>query len=119
MIAALLRECEAAVREDGAEAVALGCTCMAPVGPLLAERCSVPVIESSRAALRAAISAAQAPASPAAHASGFLPASRARNPRLVPAIVSAWQLGARDPAGHAADASAAECSVCLTEDDLR
>lgn len=115
MIAALLRECEAAVREDGAEAIALGCTCMAPVGPLLAERCSVPVIESSRAGLRAAIAAARAGS----------PAARARNPRLVPAIVSAWQLGARDAAGHATDAAdaadgdAAACSVCLTEDDLR
>lgn len=112
MIAALLRECEAAVREDGAEAIALGCTCMAPVGPLLAARCSVPVIESSRAGLRAAVAAARAGS----------PAARARNPRLVPSIVSAWQLGAEDAAGRATDADgaeAAECSVCLTEDDLR
>ncbi len=106
VVAALLRECEAAVREDGAEAIALGCTCMAPVGPLLAARCSVPVIESSRAGLRAAIAAA-ATTAPAG------PGGRTRNPRLVPAIVSAWQRGAP------ADADAAECSVCLTEDDLQ
>jgi allantoin racemase len=114
MVAALLRECEAAVREDGAEAIALGCTCMAPVGPLLAGRCSVPVIESSRAGLRAAIGAAQSGARAETRATAAAPA-RARNARLVPAIVSAWQLGGPGVAG----ASEADCAVCLTEADLR
>jgi allantoin racemase len=34
-----------AVEEDGAESVILGCTCMSGAAPLLAERCSVPVID--------------------------------------------------------------------------
>ena len=116
IVAALLRECEAAAREDGAGAIVLGCTCMAPVGPLLAARCSVPVIESSRAGLRAAVAAARAAAQGAEQPAGAGPAAaaRARNPRLVPAIVSAWQLGERD-----AVADDASCAVCITGDELR
>ena len=37
-----------AVAEDGADTIMLGCTCMAPVGPDIAERVSVPVFESMR-----------------------------------------------------------------------
>lgn len=106
IIAALLRECEAAVREDGAAAIALGCTCMAPVGPLLEGRCSVPVIEASRAGMHAALAAA---AARAAGAGEPVPA-RARNTRLVPAIVSAWQ---GTDTGAGAEPAPAECPVCI------
>ena len=37
-----------AVAEDGADTIMLGCTCMAPVSPDIAERVSVPVFESMR-----------------------------------------------------------------------
>ena len=37
-----------AVSEDGADTIMLGCTCMAPVGPDIAARVSVPVFESMR-----------------------------------------------------------------------
>lgn len=44
----ILRAIEAAVSEDGADTIMLGCTCMAAVGPEIAERASVPVLESMR-----------------------------------------------------------------------
>ncbi len=34
--------------EDGADTIMLGCTCMAPVGPDIAKRATVPVLESMR-----------------------------------------------------------------------
>ncbi len=38
----------AAVSEDGADTIMLGCTCMAPVGPDIAAQVNVPVFESMR-----------------------------------------------------------------------
>ena len=38
----------AAVDEDGADTIMFGCTCMAPVGPEIAKRAQVPVLESMR-----------------------------------------------------------------------
>lgn len=37
-----------AVSHDGADTIMLGCTCMAPVGPEIAKRVNVPVLESMR-----------------------------------------------------------------------
>ncbi|NKB45481.1 MAG: hypothetical protein GKS03_14510 [Alphaproteobacteria bacterium] len=48
MIERVLKEIERAVSEDGADTVMLGCTCMAPIGPELAARSSIPVLESMR-----------------------------------------------------------------------
>lgn len=45
----VVAECERAVSEDGCDVVVLGCTCMAPIAPMVAERCSVPVIDGMRA----------------------------------------------------------------------
>ena len=45
----VVAECERAVREDQCDAIVLGCTCMAPIAPLVAQRCSVPVIDGMRA----------------------------------------------------------------------
>ena len=39
---------EAAVSEDGADTIMLGCTCMAPVGPEIAKSAPVPVLEPMR-----------------------------------------------------------------------
>lgn len=44
----IVNEIDKAVTEDGADTIALGCTCMAPVGPEIAKRVSVPVLESMR-----------------------------------------------------------------------
>ena len=44
----------AAVAEDGAHAVMLGCTCMAPVGPDIAARVAVPVFEPMRTGYKTA-----------------------------------------------------------------
>jgi len=45
---------EAAVAEDGADTVILGCTCMAPALRDIAQRATVPVIESMRAGYKTA-----------------------------------------------------------------
>lgn len=44
----IVAEIEKAVAEDGADTIMLGCTCMAPVGPEIAKRSNVPVLESMR-----------------------------------------------------------------------
>ena len=48
VIERVFAEIEAAVTEDGADTIMLGCTCMAPIGPEIAVRSSVPVLESMR-----------------------------------------------------------------------
>ena len=48
MLERTLAAISAAVEEDGADTIMLGCTCMAPVGPELAERAQVPVLEPMR-----------------------------------------------------------------------
>ena len=45
---------QAAVSEDGADTIMLGCTCMAPVGPDIASRVNVPVFESMRTGYKTA-----------------------------------------------------------------
>ncbi|TDO50537.1 Asp/Glu/hydantoin racemase [Kribbella sp. VKM Ac-2527] len=52
MIERILQGIEAAVAEDGAQAVILGCNCMTPVAPILAERASVPVVDPSATGYR-------------------------------------------------------------------
>lgn len=44
----VMEQIEKAVQDDGADTIILGCTCMAPIGILVAERASVPVLESMR-----------------------------------------------------------------------
>lgn len=108
VIDALARECEAAVREHGAEAIALGCTCMAPIGPELASRCRVPVIEASRAGFAAAVAAARGRAEGGSRPAG----ARCGDATLVPAIVGAWA------STHATmPAVQGDCPVCIDATD--
>jgi allantoin racemase len=96
MLERLVDECRRSVVEDGAEAVLLGCTCMARTAPLIEERFrDVPVIESARSALRAVLGAA--------------PARRARTPTagLVPELVGSWL----EP-GPLRHRPADDCAVC-------
>lgn len=44
----ILKEIHRAIQEDGADTIVLGCTCMAPIGPVLAERSPTPVLEAMR-----------------------------------------------------------------------
>jgi len=44
----------AAVAQDGADTIMLGCTCMAPVGPAVAAQVNVPVFESMRTGYKTA-----------------------------------------------------------------
>jgi allantoin racemase len=50
----LHRECEAAIREDGAEAIVLGCTGMSTLTGRLTEALGIPVIDPGAASLRLA-----------------------------------------------------------------
>ena len=93
----IVEECRRSVEEDGAEAILLGCTCMAKTAPLIEERFQdVPVIEAARLALKAALVAA--------------PAHRNRSglTGVVPALVDTWVAGAPSPRLPDAD----ECNVC-------
>ncbi len=108
VIDALARECEAAVRDQGVAAIALGCTCMAPIGPELAARCGVPVIEASRAGFIAAVAAARERAAAGARTTGV----RCGDATLVPAIVGAWA------STHATmPAVQGDCPVCIDATD--
>ncbi len=104
VIDGLRAECARAVREDGAECIVLGCTCMGPIGPALEAGCEVPVLESSRVGLRAALteSRRRGGARAAPHP--------ARRRDLVPELVDAWlEGGSRPPAPQAAG----DCPVCI------
>jgi allantoin racemase len=101
----VVAECEHAVREDGAQAIVLGCTCMAPIGPAVAARCTVPVIESSRAGFRAAVAAVRA-------GSKLDARKRTERPTLIPAIVDAY-VGIPNALPDSTGATREECPVCL------
>jgi allantoin racemase len=107
VIGRLDEACERVVKL-GAEAIALGCTCMAPVGPALAANCRVPVLESSRLGFRATVEAARRTA--------FQPASGARTPPdLIPALVDAWV--SAGTAGSLAPTNSGDCPVCVVSAD--
>ncbi len=93
----LVEECRRSVEQDGAEAILLGCTCMAKTAPLIEERFDeVPVIEAARSALAVVLEAA--------------PAHRARSglAGVVPALVDTWVAGTLS--SQLPDAG--ECNVC-------
>lgn len=48
LVDGIIQAIETAVHSDSADAIVLGCTCMAPVGAEIAKRVSVPVLESMR-----------------------------------------------------------------------
>ena len=106
IIGAIIAACDAALREDGAEAIALGCTCMAPVGPRVAAGIAAPVYEPSRCGLEAAIAAAR---DDTHHEGDDRRTGRARDTGLVPRIIAAWQ-----QAGGVAGAG--DCPVCVVGD---
>lgn len=93
--------CGSALRDDGAQAVALGCTCMAPIGPQVAAQVAAPVYEPSRCAIEAAIAAAR-------RGGGWTGGARARDGALVPRIVAAWQAAGGEP-------THSECPVCIVD----
>lgn len=103
IIEKIVRECERAIREDGAQAIVLGCTCMAPVGPQVAAAVGVPVIEGSRIGYLAAAAAVGKPVAPAA-------GPRTVRASLIPSIVDSYVSAA---AGSQAAPVPAECQVCV------
>ncbi|MEJ1968605.1 MAG: aspartate/glutamate racemase family protein [Rhizomicrobium sp.] len=48
IIAAIIAQCAEAIRDDGADTIVFGCTCMGPVVPQVAAACRAPVLEGSR-----------------------------------------------------------------------
>jgi allantoin racemase len=111
IVAKLLAACERSVRDDGAEYIVLGCTCMAPVGPAIASGCRVPVLESSRVGYQAAVAAARA----GRHGHSAVAAERRD---LVPSLIDAW-LGASPAGCVTAPQDGSECPVCITPDPAR
>jgi allantoin racemase len=103
IIERIVAECERAIAEDGAQAIVLGCTCMAPVGPQVAARVEVPVIEGSRAGYLAAVAAARQP-------SDAPSGPRTARGSLIPSIVDAYVDAHPDAATLPASG---ECSVCV------
>lgn len=112
VIASLRTLCEAAVKDDGAAAIVLGCTCMAPIGELLQTDCPVPVIESSRAALRAALTAGRTALGTTGQTRSIW-SGRVRNPALIPALVSRWTEGGVE----GAPPPESDCPVCVPATD--
>jgi allantoin racemase len=109
IVAKLLAACEGSVRDEGAECIVLGCTCMAPVGPAIAAECSVPVLESSRVGYHAAVAAAAA----GRHGRSAVAADRRA---LVPSLVDAW-LGAGSAGCGTAPRDGSDCPVCIIAPD--
>ena len=103
IIARVLEACERAMH-DGAAAIALGCTCMAPIGAAVSAHLRVPVFEASRTGLRAALAAAR-------HGTRVTP--HATHPTLVPQIVAAW---ARTTGPAKVTHTAGDCPVCIEGD---
>jgi allantoin racemase len=98
----LVDECRRSVAEDGAEAVLLGCTCMAKSAPLIRERFTdAPLVESARSALKVALDT--------------VPARRNRTAiaGCVPQLISSWIEGAPPSQLPAAE----DCEVCVEVDD--
>jgi allantoin racemase len=114
VVASLRALCEAAVKDDGAEAIVLGCTCMAPIGDLLHRGCPVPVIEPSMAGLRAAIIAGQAALAPAGEERSIW-SGRVRDPALIPTLVSSWT----ESGAERAPPPESDCPVCMPATDPR
>ena len=44
----ILAQINLAIEQDGADTIVLGCTCMAPIGPIIADRSPAPVLEAMR-----------------------------------------------------------------------
>lgn len=102
LVDALAQACRDAVQADGSDAVLCGCTCMAPIGPLLQERCEFPILECSRIGQAAAMTALR---------HGAAPAGRTLSPRRgdVRALVDLW-LGEDASGPDAVDEL--ECAPC-------
>ena len=98
--------CLAAARDDGVECVLLGCTCMAPVGPIVQKRVPFPVIECSRVGFDVAMAGARS----GARHEVVVPERRRL---LVPRIVDAYASGGASPAPLPELASDDECPVCV------
>ncbi len=96
----IVEEIEAAILEDGADTIMLGCTCMAPVGPEIAERVSVPVLESMRTGYKTVEALLALNAKPSRIA---FPKASEDNVAAVGELISGH--GSRDLAG--------DCEICI------
>lgn len=108
MIARIVDEMNAAVREDGAEAIVLGCNCMTPVAGVLAERVDVPVIDPTTTGYRFATMLLSLGL---AHSRVAFPSSGADRSTLL------GQLAAVVEGDLAQRGDDAECEVCVLGDD--
>lgn len=95
-----LAEACATAQAQGAQSIALGCTCMAPIGPALQQRSALPVLEASRCGFLAAVAAARLRRADAGNAAAV------RDPGRIPRLVDCWA-----GAGQVAEP---ECPVCIS-----
>lgn len=102
VVTRLAAACHAA-QAAGAEAIALGCTCMAPIGAELQAQCLLPVYEPSRCGFIAAVAAAEA----AVASPPVAGRCAVRNPLQIPTLIDGW-CGAMQPAQQ-------PCPVCIAD----
>ncbi len=99
IVSRVVEACQAAVRDDGAEVVVLGCTCMSPIAQTVAERCDFPVLNPRALGFSAAVQlAGQAPRP---HPAAVRPASLEALTRMLDAV---------------AQTPAEDCPVCVSLD---
>ncbi len=108
MLARIVAEIDAAVRDDGAEAIVLGCNCMTPVAKTIGDRVEVPVIDPTRTgyAFLSMLLALELSHSPAAH-----PRAHVDRSPLLHDMVAATR-HSLDGGGEAAET----CEVCVLGD---
>lgn len=105
MVARILEQIEAAVNDDGADTVVLGCNCMTPVATTLAERASVPIIDPTTTGYKfaeslVALGLAQSPAA-------YVPAQGKRT-RLFQELVEVARVEIEGD-------GSADCDVCAID----
>jgi allantoin racemase len=108
MVARILAEMQAAIDEDGADAVVLGCNCMTPVAPMLAERVDVPVIDPTSTGYALSVMLLSLGL---AQSSRAFPPARSNRGRLFAEMIAAAADGLADEELTAADCGVSDCKV--------
>ncbi len=95
---------ETAVLQDGADTILLGCTCMAPAAPEIAERSPVPVLESMRTGYKTVETLLSLGLR---HSAAAYPRAKPENLAAVDALIAGQ--GSRNLGG--------DCEVCILTDE--
>jgi allantoin racemase len=101
IIGRIVDACAAAAREDGVDAILLGCTCMSPIAARIAEQVAMPVVNPLAVALKVA------------EMQAVLGLSRGRRGQGARRAVALERVRAMVEAGAAVPVPEAECPVCV------